>query len=84
MEFFVAYAIPISVAVIGGGLLLFCWWYICLRQRWQEKGILPFNYDGFEHRNDPEFKNLFQLMAAERRYDRQNKKGKIDGKKEHT
>lgn len=72
--FFVSYAIPIFLLVVGGGIILFVWWYIRLRMRCHEKGILHINYCGWKDRNNPKAVNLFQLMAAERRYNRRIRK----------
>lgn len=64
------YFIPISFAIFGLCIFLATWWYIRLRQRWHEKGILPFDFDGHDPKQNPAGKTLFDYFRAEREYDR--------------
>ncbi len=76
MEAWVPYVIPIFLAVFGGGLLLSVWIYIRLRMRWHGKGILDFNYDGHDPKQNPERKTILDYYRQEREYDRRMKEQK--------
>ncbi|KKL86578.1 hypothetical protein LCGC14_1943310 [marine sediment metagenome] len=76
MEAWIPYIIPIFVAVFVGGWLLGCWMYIRLRMRWHEKGILDFNYDGHDPKQNPEQKTIFDYKREEKEYDRKMKEQK--------
>lgn len=67
------YIIPIFLAVFGVAILLGTWLYIRLRMRWHEKGILDFNYDGHDPKQNPERKTIFDYYRKEREYDRKMK-----------
>lgn len=67
------YIIPIFLAVFGGAILLGTWLYIRLRMRWHEKGILDFNYDGHDPKQNPERRTIFYYYRKEREYDRKMK-----------
>lgn len=76
MEAWVPYVIPIFLAVFGGGLLLITWLYIRLRMRWHEKGILDFNYDGHDSKQNPERKTILDYYRKEKEYDRRMREQK--------
>jgi len=78
MEAWVPYFIPIFLAVVGGGLLLATLLYVRLRMRWHEKGILDFNYDGHDLKQNPERKTIFDYYRKERKYDCKMKETKND------
>lgn len=69
MEAWIPYIIPISLAVIGGGLLLITWLYLRVRMRWHKKGILDIRYDGHDPKQNPERKTIFDYYREEREYD---------------
>ena len=75
MEAWIPYFIPIFLAVVGSGLLLSTWLYVRMRMRWHEKGILDFNYDGHDPKQNPERKTIFDYYRKEREYDRRNEGG---------
>jgi len=74
MEALISYIIPIFLAVYCGGLLLGTWLYVRMRMRWHEKGILDFNYDGHDPKQNPEGKTILYYRRKEREYDRRMKK----------
>ncbi len=76
MEAWIPYFIPIFLAVVGGGLLLSTWLYVRMRMRWHEKGILDFNYDGHDPKQNPEQKTIFDYYRKEREYDRRMREQK--------
>lgn len=67
------YIIPLFLAIFFSGILLMTWLYIRLRMRWHKKGILDFNYDGHDPKQNPERKTIFDYYREEKEYDRKQK-----------
>ena len=76
MEALIPYLIPGFLVAMVLGLMLGSLMYFRLRIRWHKKGILDYNYDGLDHRNDPNAKSVFDCWQEEKEYDRKMKEFK--------